>query len=97
MAKPLEYRLSIPGLGVWHIQYDPTRKIWLLAYNPRARGEQWVPSGEFTLAESAALAVAQRKTGARGWDGLRFALPADLDLKLWKTDESEGIQADAVD
>ncbi len=97
MSKPVDYRIAISGFGTWRIGYDTFKKTWVLAYNPRSNGEQWVPAGEFMLAETAALAVALRKTGARSWDGLQFALPADLEIKHWRTDASEGIQADAID
>ena len=97
MVKPLEYRLAIAGFGIWRIAYEPPKKRWTLAFNARASGEQWVPAGEFLLAESAVRAVTERNTGARSWDSLRFALPANSDLKYWITEASDGVQADAMD
>ena len=95
MSKPVEYRRTIVGFGTWRIAYEPLTKRWALSYNVRFHGEQWVPVGDFLLAETAALAVAERNTGARSWDGLRFALPATFDLRAWTTEDSEGVQEDA--
>jgi hypothetical protein len=60
-------------------------------------GDQWIPVADFALAESAALAVAERKTGARTWDVLRFSPSKNFDLGEWQTDASDGVQADAGD
>lgn len=96
MTKPIEYRLRIAGFGTWRIVFVPANRRWSLAYNVRATSEQWVPCGDFIAAESAAQAVAERKTGDRPWDRLRFELPAGAELRHWKTDASEGIQPDAI-
>lgn len=95
MTKPVEYRLTVPGFGTWRIAYTPAARRWVLAYSVRTIGEQWVPSGEFLLPESAAIAVAERKTGAGLWDGLRFP-PPSVELRHWTTDASEGVQLDAT-
>ena len=95
MSNAVKYQTAIAGFGTWRIAYEPQTRKWALAYNVRVHGEQWVPVGDFVLAETAALAVSERKTGARSWDGLRFALPAKFDLRHWTTAASEGIQEDA--
>lgn len=97
MSRPIEYRLQIQGFGVWRIVYVPEKQRWSLSCNARIRGEQWIPVGDYSLAECAALAVAERSTGLGTWDGLRYPAPPDGDLKRWRTDASEGVQADAVD
>lgn len=96
MAKPVQYRMSVPGFGTWRIAYATGKKRWELAYSVRAVGEQWVPASDYSLADSAAIAVAERQTGVGSWDGLRFAIPAKGDLRLWRTESSEGVQEDAV-
>jgi hypothetical protein len=78
MTKPIEYRMRIAGFGVWRILYVPTKRRWELAYTVRATGEQWMPCGEFVAPESAAIAVAERKTEVPSWRGLRFAMPASI-------------------
>lgn len=97
MSKPVAYHAAIAGFGTWRICYDTNTRRWALAHNVRSRGEQWVTVGNYLLAETAAIAVAERKTGIRSWDGLRFTLPEGFDLSHWKTEGSEGIQADASD
>ena len=97
MTKPVEYRLAVSGFGTWRIAYDPAKRRWILAYNARARGEQWTQAADFLQPESAADSVASRKTSAGIWDKLHFALPSHADLRLWITDASEGIQPDAAD
>ena len=47
------------------------------------------------MAEAAAVVVAQRKTGLGEWDALGFGEGIDFDLPQWKTEASEGVQADA--
>lgn len=97
MAKPVEYLLRVPGFGSWRIAYAPGKKKWELAYSVRFGSERWVPCGDYLIAETAAIAVAERNTGAPSWDGLRFALPANTErLVRWKTDASDGVQSDAA-
>jgi hypothetical protein len=96
MTKPVEYRLRVAGFGTWRIAYKPAERRWGLAYNARMTGEQWVPAGDFNIAETAAIAVSERTTSVKSWDGLRFPLPA-AELGGWATDASESVQADAAE
>jgi hypothetical protein len=95
MSKPVEYRVTVAGFGTWRIHWATKDRRWVLDYNARAMGTQWVPAGDYVAAESAAIAVAEKTTGVSMWDGLRFPAPAG-DLKHWRTDASEGVQADAI-
>lgn len=97
MSKPVEYRLPVAGFGIWRIVFEPPLRKWTLSYNVRASGAQWMKVGEFHLAETAALAVANRETGAAVWDGLRFTVGLTGDLTKWSSEQSEGVQPDAPD
>lgn len=94
-TKPREYRMDVRGFGTWRIGYDPAVKKWLLALNSRIKGERWQPAGHFEVAESAAVAVGERATGLGVWDNLGFGRELNCDLSHWKTEASEGVQADA--
>ena len=95
--KPIEYFKPIQGFGTWRIDFDPSAKKWRLCYNIRMKGERWEPAGHFIAAESAAVAVGERKTGIGSWDGLGFARGLSFGLATWRTEASEGVQADAGD
>ena len=97
MLKPVEYLKPVPGFGEWRIAYDTAAMKWLLAYNVRIQGERWEPVRHFDVAEAAAVAVGERKTGVGGWDKLRFAPGMNFELSTWKTEASEGVQGDAGD
>jgi len=95
--KPVEYLKPIQGFGTWRIVYDTAAKKWALSCNVRIKGERWEPVRHFAVAEAAAVAVGERKTGISGWDKLRFAPGMNFDLACWKTEASEGVQGDASD
>ena len=95
--KVVEYFKSIQGFGTWRIAYDTAAKKWALSYNVRIKGERWEPVRHFDAAEAAAAAVGERKTGVGGWDELGFARGMNFDLSSWKTEPSEGVQADPSD
>ncbi len=95
--KPVEYTYSVQGFGTWRIAFVLEAKTWRLAYNARAHGVQWATARDFVAPESAAIAVGERKTGVDGWDRLRFAAGRIAELGAWKTDESDGVQEDAMD
>lgn len=97
MLKPVEYLKRIQGFGTWRIAYDTAAKKWALAYNVRIKGERWEPVRHFDVAEAAAAAVGDRKTGASEWDKLGFAPGENFDLSHWKTEASDGVQGDAGD
>jgi len=94
-TKPVEYFRPVQGFGVWRIAFDPAAKKWTLAYNARARGERWEPVREFAVAEAAAVVVGERKTGLGAWDKLGFGRGMSFELSSWKTEASDGAQADA--
>jgi hypothetical protein len=54
-----------------------------------------VQVGVFAIAEAAAVAVEERRTGTASWDGLGFGRDMGFDLSLWVTAVSEGVQTDA--
>ena len=97
VLKPVEYLKPIPGFGTWRIAYDTAATKWALSYNVRIKGERWEPVRHFAVAEAAAVAVGERKTGVGEWDKLGFAPKMNFDLSNWKTDASEGVQGDASD
>ena len=95
--KPVEYVQPVPGFGAWRIAYDTAAKKWQLAYNVRIKGERWEPVRHFDVAEAAAVAVGERKTGEVYWDKLGFGRGMNFELSSWKTEASEGVQDDAGD
>ena len=95
--KPVEYLKPIQGWGTWRIAYDTAARKWALSYNVRIKGERWEPVRHFVVAEAAAIAVGERKTGVGEWDKLGFAPGVNFDLSNWKTEASEGVQSDAGD
>ena len=84
-----------PRFGTWRIAFDTTAKQWALSYNARIKGERWEPVRNFAVAEAAAIAVGERKTGVSNWDHLRFAPGMNFDLSTWKREMSDGVQSDA--
>lgn len=96
-ARTREYRIDVPGFGTWRIAYDTAAKKWHLACNLRLKGERWEPVRTFDVEEAAAVVVGERKTGLGSWDKLGLGREMNFDLSKWKTEGSEGAQADAVE